>query len=620
MKETPWPFTPLTPEAYLRTCINWDSMTRLDYKGAQGFFAGYLASCAYHPHLATLPLEVKETSSVDRSQKITRLVDPMEVVLCLSPPSIKPRNNWPSTLDEFGPLLSEYKEGANADLAAAMLLAAGANPWHDDKPKTRTDQDQLPTAISKMLEYQLSGLFAASLSHPKAWSVEALTSQPIRFRVGYEQVELLSYLTSNQNVSSMFGALCDHGFSIAALPDRRAHLLSAASPGAMEVLYSRGQLACLTATEIKEIQASWLRRVKASNLDSADLADMISKIDPGQDKGKINNLADTAEADALLSVAWSAGKVTFPSNLGVDGLLRTINSKTQLRGQWPVVSALAAAALRGSSGLGTPEVPFDRLLFYGPGPNPPGNWLVANPTDPKWQAALAPALSVEWRPGISSAAPLALAVLSAANTDPVRANYQLGVANLFGISDLGKWAGGLASSMVEFTTQTLKPRATAQQGVMLRAWSRMLSGSPMAVGREVSRALSSQEKYELLFALTGAFSLSAPWHAVDSSGYKKMFDSVTNILSATKGHDEYAGLAQLVVDLASASPSKALDVVMSLDPALPATEVSRIFKAWTASRRNEDDFLPVVSKMKSQLLSRHVHRPENGQSTHKVRM
>ena len=598
MDKNPWSFTPIPPDRYLESTVQFGRFLSIPKKTQTSFFSGYLAACSYFPDRVLLPINMNK-DLVDGGEHL--LVDPVSVVMALMPLSLKEATSkWPSSLSGFESLRERIEAEPDASIAAAMLLVAGADPWKDHEPGS------IPDAVQKMIASPYPGLLRLALSHKNAMPVEELCGQRLSRANGKK---IIDYVFEADGVSEVLSVLIDHGFRFSFVSGRNVELLSSASPQAIEVCARNGLLDDLPSAEKIQVNRAWLKRVRSSNLSSDQMERMVSHLQSDlTSMKKAQNEIDQAGADSILSVPWGTGngRMKMTGFLGAPGLLRVMRSKTQMRGSWNVISAYCMALLRENSQVDN-TIPFDFLLSPPENKVSNGFFKKINVLDERWKGCLSSALNVEWRDGVYSSAMIALSVLSAkvprSKQIKDKQSYLDVVQHVFGIDDLFGWVASNAPQMAAITTQTMKSNARSQQAVMLSVWSRLLNEEPTWIKEAVSLGLAPRDKQELLLTLCGRFELSAPW-AFISSKHQEAFQEIFNNLFSTdrdKGTPAHSA-AQLILDLSDARPDKAVQTIENLSPDIPGADVKKILNAWCASRKDENDFASAIALAKSKLL------------------
>lgn len=444
---------------------------------------------------------------------------------------------WPQTIDGFGPELLKLPGPAShrplqvdTEWVAAALVALGCTPW------SAAPAGSLPSSVQLAAENGMAGLLERFLALPGAWSAQAIADAPFTTPHG-NGPQGWSVLVNRPERSAALGVLLKNG-ARPADEEAAVGLLSAACPEAVETLAP--YLSSLSAAGRKKVESAWRSRAQSNDLSAQGLGRMSAAL-WGADAAEQLSAAAVAIAQDL-AVAWgtpsngSSGRAYgFKGNMGVEALLGRGKVKTgPLAGQWnqlasSVFSRIRQASSRGALGWSVNPMMFSRFED-GKG------WVSAESSKPPYKYALAPALGFDWRPGVPIDSILLLGLLGQEEEGSTNAEIRAFLAAT-GISsdpatdieNLRLWAKKHVGGAVEVTKQACSGNATTAAVRMLYTWHALMA---RVKETDILEALAPQQRFELLYALTGKFKASDPWDTSNpgTGGAREQFLALATVL------------------------------------------------------------------------------------------
>lgn len=593
------------------------------------FYAGYLSLISFQTDLIHDPVVIKDNAGALE-------LSPIQVVVGGAPIFKRYRalKSWPTTIQEMSELSEEIKSDMDAEWTAALLLAAGANPWElkNDTHPSRSNHSTQLHPVSGMAVRGWAGVVKNALEHPDCPDLEQVAQLRVKNTIPMAEsmgrvVSLRAYLLA-QGQNEVLGVLFDKGM---VLPKDKTSLveeLSNIHEETVALLAEKGLFNSLSPAVIKKVQSAWVLRVRNKTLSPEQLPEMMSLLLPKDASQSQLEAASAAQIDGILGVPWNDNRHSNQvMNVGIEELNKQVPSKSQHRGQWSVLGAYAMAQIRRTGQDSSQSVPkwdiapmIEANFVRGKG------WVYADLNDPSVKGSLAPAIDVQWRAGITMSAPILMAELGKNNYSYTKEKKPLPSLSALclacGVSDPDAWIAQNANAMAEFTQAISRPNARTQHAVLSMVWSNILESPHADI---IVQSMSKSNAVGLALAITGNFMSSSSWPlvSVQSQGeavtrfkniLRKFFPSM-NLLGGT-GVQAYRKLVQdgehdsplaqaIVVDaLALSTPKQVQELIGIMGPALsPKSPVLKIVKLWMASRKNDPVFDAATSAARAAILT-----------------
>lgn len=440
--------------------------------------------------------------------------------------------SYPIDLDQFLQSHATLKEVESPlEWFMAFTVASGFNPWP-------SKDEAFPSALlHDLVIHQYWGVLEQLCQLPGAPDIHSLLGQDLGHYGKGDDSRFATLLVSAGGGDEGLRRLLRLSKSGSYDPPKA--VWAAARKETLEVLLSQASFPT-NAAEVRSIEKRWSSRVKTKELTGEDYAAMVEASavfqNPEQKPASTDDIKAFGLIKESLGVGWGKSLDNKPGlaaptekGLSVEFLTRPLEVVgTAMDGVWTPVSACLMRNLRG---LGYLECV--QGLEY-------AHWQLASYSYPGWQihseGGLAPALDVEWRPGISQGGLAALAFLGRQVTGITlnedyeaiqKGDFSLGndllvEMALFGIKDMKAFADLHRESAVAFTEAALikasKPAARAMAnawGTALKRYPTWLEDAP-ELGTRLMRALVSQgQTVELPFVSSGNGSVSRQLRSTD---------------------------------------------------------------------------------------------------------
>ena len=411
----------------------------------------------------------------------------------------RPFRHWPLELDGFSdaliqeftdPLGKPSRDAVDGEWLAAVLLAAGANPWagREDHPFDAS----LGGAFNRALGLGMTGLadrmWQVEEGRP---SVDELTHTLLeQRRVGDSRFASGTWLelSVQREDTALTTWLLERG--VRPLPDRPHPLGNAHSSAHIEA-FRVFDLLPETAAEKRAVESAWRARLKKRDITPETMVALQQSMSAGPSGAA--QMSKEAQSEAMLGAKieqalaltkWDercAGSVTF--NMSVDALCQQgVVSKGALAGQWNLMVAEFINSLRADHPRGAMPVDLCKMIQH---EYIDGKWMTASL--PESGGALAAARGFEWREGVSIDGFLVLGVLGMSDTDQ-RDSRDRGptqdqpliqaAAQVLGIEDVQAWAVEHAASAVVATETLAKGGADPALQRLRTIWKTVLDRHP----------------------------------------------------------------------------------------------------------------------------------------------
>lgn len=412
---------------------------------------------------------------------------------------------WPLALGEFSPaLIQPFKTSADetryddvdAEWLAAVVLAAGADPWID-----KDAHHGLGSAFGMAAGLNLAGLvermWAVEKNRPSLQQLsEVVCASPV-FPDKGERTWLEHALTYDDPALTVW--LLRQG--VRPLPDRPHPATLACHTGQLDALKEHG---CWPSagSELRSVETAWRNRLKKGELTASQFAAFQAMASPEEHVSAVDQDQKTLAAffeQRIASPKWnSTGYVVAATNVGIPGMAMEAEIlKGPMAGRWNRLAVELFSHLRQGHARGVLA------------------WDVR-----KWVAPLAPdlppgslksALGVEWRAGVSTDGLLALGLMGMSDiaqrgqcaslyARPLDSQPLIDVAaEALGVSDVKAWAMEHASAAVAWTELATKGGSAPACNRMQDVWATALTRHPFWLVHEPALSL------RLLRALGGNF-------------------------------------------------------------------------------------------------------------------
>lgn len=411
---------------------------------------------------------------------------------CINPNQLQRCDRaWPSSLDGFsGALLQSFESSlgetchdqVDAEWLAAVILAAGANPWADRGDATY--HAGFGSAFYYACRLGLVGLVE------RMWdvvdgrpTVEELSTTLVDVYRGDRQ--LVAPLLDHAMLHADTGLarwLLEKG--VRPLPDRVHPASQAIRVGHVQALKDHGLLP-LDGPGRRALETIWKARLKKGDLSPEMLTDF-QEIFASQALAAPQREEQTLVASfeqLASSVAWnSSSYLMFTGNIGQEDLLKTASlPKGPLAGQWNRLSIELLRHVRQGKSRGV--MPWDL-----------GNLIEKKEGQPleltnSTRGLLSSALGVEWKPGVALDGLVALALLgmgdsaqrdaSSVCVHPLTEQPLMDkAAGLLGIADVPAWANAHAEASVVFTEAFTKGGSDPACTRLQQVWAAALTRHP----------------------------------------------------------------------------------------------------------------------------------------------
>lgn len=583
---------------------------------APSVFAGYLSLLAQNPQAINEKVIVDDNPSVE--------ISPIRAVMGMTPMYFVDQGltDWPTTPEEVAQL-GPASDKVGSEWVAAILMANGADPWevNGEFCPRKVSSKYLYHPVVNMVAREMPGLLRNAFKHPNALPVDEFAELLVQDNWGVRTVRVHALLSEEPHLMEV---LLDAGMS---LPTDEAQLvsdLSQANLPALKILADRGLLRDIPSKLAKRINNAWARRIKNSDgLTAETMYEMAACLVPSTTVQVQNAAAETAKIDGILSAPWGELETNLSHfyGMGIDALNHVATSKTQHKGNWSTFGAIAMHHFRRcSSNYGSPSYDISKLIDNSRQPLP-------DLSTPQYRGCLAPSIAVQWREGITMAAPVLMATLTRSPYNLVKKIKQdvdefcLACA----VEDFDQFIKNHANELVLFTTGIMKKNSTSQNNVLLNGWKMMLSNPIANKNGLLANAISEENKINLLLALTGNFIVSNEWKNktsyansrfrdfqevffglfpdlkdVNSKGVVKVFEDLTK----SNSHNSIKVDALLAYSLANHDTDLTCDMVQKASYRIkPKSVADEMVKMWLSAAKKKEDNVEVISKVKQILLS-----------------
>lgn len=384
-----------------------------------------------------------------------------------------PAAAWPSTVDAFGaawwgawkdPDRPGGGEAVDGEWLAAVLLAAGANPWADRTPKAPWGES-LPSALER--GYGRLACRMMETAGGPSWDEVARMPCPkaVNGVSGFVPKTWWTAVAASPSLLPVFEQVMHHAVP---WPTQGPHPLDHVAPQTLGVAARYGRLPT-QATEVRRLRTAWGARLRANQIPAATFTQMEAVL-AGSPDGASPTPPDaerTRESQALQALTkhgWGSQSYGLPRHPHAQSPTAAqwcerveVTGATAVRGTWSRLAIEWMQALRGCR-----QGQWDSLPAM-----PLQAWL-ANPSfDPQVnRGALTPAIDFEWRPGIPMAG-LAWLMTHGARMDPIPKQGNLSV---LGVDDETVWTQRHLPSAVAFTQAVLQRASGKAHSNLLRVW------------------------------------------------------------------------------------------------------------------------------------------------------
>ena len=544
----------------------------------------------------THPFDVNDAVHIKHHDDPEHRVSLLDGVLMLYPFARRgsDRRVWPKTVEEFGPSLlttespyDKHHRRANVEWFAALLAAAGCNPW--SSPFEPAHERVLPSAVATAMQLGLGGLLERFLTCPGAWSAQQVADA----RAGTDATHWPS-LVSQPHLVTVLAVLLEQG---ARLEDPKlwTKVMEVASPEGAQLL-GRHSPVVLSDTQEKKIQSAWSTRLKAKELTPANFEAMGQALHGDNVSQAFDSIA--AQITQRLSETWgkapngSARRAyDFANDLGTASLAARRPLRGGLMaGQWSLLAACAAERIRAADEGGALGWSVSRML-KSEFDKTKKVWELADTSSREFKGKLAPALGFDWRPGIAIDGIVALSLLGQAGAGTAQETVQVKQAresDVFrewgdfsqatGVEDVRAWARQHAPSAIAFTTQMLKTPHQNVVGCLLRTWNAALAAEPLLL-----QDTTHEERTDLLTALHGKFEVAiGGWNDATQQCFAKVAQTITGGLTVNSltslafdkqacSSNELQHAVELALVPAPIQPRTIKSIMESADDLTPAT-------------------------------------------------
>jgi len=410
---------------------------------------------------------------------------------------------WPSTLDNFSPaLIKPFKtladevryDDVDAEWLAAVVLAAGADPWID-----KDAHHGLGSAFGMAAGLNLAGLvermWAVEKNRPTLQQLsEVVCASPV-FPDKGERTWLEHTMMHDDPALTVW--LLRQG--VRPLPDRPHPATLACHTGQLNALKEHG---CwpLTGPEIRSVETAWRNRLKKGDLTASQFAAFQAMASPEEHVSAVEQDQKTLAAlfeQKIAGPKWnSTGFALEPTIKIPDMMAEAEITKGPMAGRWNRLAAEVFSHMRQGHARGV--LAWD-LRRWAPS---------AAELSP---GSLRPVLGREWRDGVSFDGLLALGILgmsdiaqrgacASLHARPLDKQPLIDVAaEALGVSDVKAWAMKHTSSAVAWTELATKGGSAPACNRMQDVWATALTRHPFWLVHEPALSL------RLLQALGGNF-------------------------------------------------------------------------------------------------------------------
>lgn len=366
-------------------------------------------------------------------------------------------------------------EPVDVEWLAAVLLAAGADPWAN-----RSDGDPLGPCLTRAMDHHLFGLVVRMMDMPGAPAWKALAEAPVPTAARHPRAReswLHAVAASKEPREACLAQL------LAARPEvsSNPHPLARAFPWALAAYDRAGQRPTDPALG-KSLLAHWRQRLKSKDLSVEEFTQMemgLSGLSAG-DTAQADQRAHAAQlVRELGQVPWGSAKGTSVDRCTVATLQRRGSvAKGALAGEWTLLAAAALQHLRGYNSHGVSSWTLDWHLEKG---------------HPARAGDLQAARGFDWRPGVAIDGLLVLSLGGMAFSPNAPDSSFLENMALLGVDDGEAWATEHLPAALAFTRVLAGSATAAEQlsetwGALARRFPRLLETRP-DVMRDVVRLL-----------------------------------------------------------------------------------------------------------------------------------
>lgn len=392
----------------------------------------------------------------------------LEAVIDLLPETdpADPVRAWPTRLEDFA-----HQPKAGPAWLAALLLAAGADPWQD-----RTAERPLGSCLETALARGDASLVLRLMSVPGAPSWAQVAQAPVASRSASSKASNgWGVCASRLSLLPIVEILLEQRVP---LPEGAPHPLEHAVPPAIEAFARHGALPQNPA-QGRRILNVWASRLKARQIDAATYTQWEPALlgqEPVPARATQNRKDEIQARQDLEAVVWGGGNPRF----GLRGPPQRAAS------HW--VERIAVEGLPKSYANGTwsrLSIVWMRYLQAHPRKSPylaawsAHEWVEPDPTgEPPAAGALSGALGFAWRPGVSINGLAVLMLWGTANdnTQEMRVNR-----SLLGIADPARWLSENLGHAVGFTQGVLEKAPSAALHALTKVWAQVVDNAGRAV-------------------------------------------------------------------------------------------------------------------------------------------
>lgn len=474
----------------------------------------------------------------NKTQPLNRSL--LEAILLLTNPNQKPETqSWPSNPAEFGPHLRQYDSldrlrGIGTEWVAAVLTAAGCNPWIDP-----IADDTLPLAVQLAIYHDMGGLLDRFLDCPGALPAQTIFDRILDPNSSFEH-PLLNECIANNAKNSVIKILTNRGARIQNETQARI-VFSQVAESLFDVIVATG-VPAISEEGRKYIENEWRKRAKdkSSDLPTKRAQEMAHTLF-GKKGASVSG--SSLEIQKFLAVEWNKrpnGSSAYAYDFHLGLTLPEICERSTVKagsftGTWSVFAAAIAGRVRGGNAHRGASGWSPSVMLHRHYDEQKNSWIYADVNQPPYRGCLAAALDFDWKPGISINGIVALGLIGQRGHYDAEAEYEKSeleqdIKN-FGlaanISDPYAWANQYSPDAAKFTLTTLKGNHANQVRAMLNSWSTAIRRQPAFV-----QALDDNTRADLLWALCGKAQLPVGWsNKTEQYNYeKKQFLSLANAL------------------------------------------------------------------------------------------
>lgn len=610
-----------TPAEYLaQATASPDLRKGLPVDAASSFYAGYLALCQAQPDLVNSKFN-------SRHRIYKHELNPLQVIAGLAPHFFRGRNlkEVPTTLEELAQLSPQQPDDVNGEWTAAVLMACGVDPW--DIPQYIKPQNCHHPAhlhpVPQMVVRGWCGVLRNALNHPSAPDIEQVAQMEV---VSWGEFKTIRAFALGETDTSVLKVLHECGMELPSDDKLLVEELGQSSRQAIEYLSSVGALEKIPAKLRNKVENVFAARVKAKSLHHDHMAAMVELL-TGRSGQRPEEVAQTAMFDSVLSVPWCGARHVDEKfqNFGVAKLNEVGVSKSQLKGRWSFLGAYLMSYVRRAGRDGTSMLSLAEMIKSERRDNA---WRIADLSSSEYKGILAPAVSVQWRDGISMAAPILMYLLAIKKghdrTFQGRDLIIKSFCTVAGIDDFRRFVADHANEMALFTSAITRNNSPAQHKLLGRIWGCALSSD---YGPVLASSISEENRINVLLSLTGNFFSSKSWdkskNTLKANQWdgeelytfkrvaKKLFPPMKEYSClATQFEDlrkmglEDSPHAQAALIYALATEDDVSKVLSALGQAIPPkSNTAELLRMWVDAHKKDAQYADSVAQVKAALLS-----------------